>query len=226
MAKVNYTLAKQAPVVKWVHDDLRDDLDRWLGEFSFRDLPLGSVWMDRHCQKVDLMTINPSFTNFNVKIYEIKVARTDFLGDVGFGKWKGYLNHSNRLFFATPEGLVRLDEIPDEAGWIVRKASGGWVVMKRPKVRRDFRPSERLFISMIVNRQRPRRDTRLISLLDWLKHRYSFEDERALTRSFGRTMARLLARINADCKVDFEELLRIDIKESVRYLRRKPESKE
>ena len=85
-------------------------------------------------QWADLIDIRPSYTRFNVAIYEIKVKRSDFLSDIRSGKWRGYLDHCHRFYFATPSGLVSRDEIPKEAGLIVR-GSKAWKTIKKPPQR-------------------------------------------------------------------------------------------
>ena len=68
-------------------------------------------------RRADLMAID---SRGALTIVEIKVARSDLLGD---GKWFDYLDYCDRFFWAVPPALARiLDEeryLPQEAGLIV-----------------------------------------------------------------------------------------------------------
>ncbi|MCL6679399.1 MmcB family DNA repair protein [Sphingomonas sp. RG327] len=68
-------------------------------------------------RRADLMGIDPKG---NLTIVEIKVARSDLLGDC---KWTDYLDYCDHFYWAVPPGLAAiLDQqhyLPDEAGLIV-----------------------------------------------------------------------------------------------------------
>lgn len=68
-------------------------------------------------RRADLMAIDGKG---QVTIVEIKVAKSDLLGD---DKWRDYLDYCDRFFWAVPQHLVHLTEaecfLPDEAGLIV-----------------------------------------------------------------------------------------------------------
>jgi hypothetical protein len=51
--------------------------------------------------------------------YEVKVSRSDFVGDE---KWRGYLQYCNEFYFVCPSGLIRPDELPDDTGllWVAK----------------------------------------------------------------------------------------------------------
>lgn len=140
----------------WQHNELAEDLAIAKGSF-YLDVPLGSVWLalgGRGVQRADLVKVKPSYTRFCVSIYEVKVSRADFLSDINSGKWRGYLSYCHRLYFATPVGLVRKEEIPEEAGWIVR-GEHGWKVMKAAPAREVEIPKETL-LSLLFAKQRIR----------------------------------------------------------------------
>ena len=79
-----------------------------------------------------MLTLQKSYTKPAPTIYECKVSKADFAGDVRSGKWMRYLPLCCRFYFALPEGIVKKTEIPDEAGLIIRNADG-WHVTKAPK---------------------------------------------------------------------------------------------
>src|SRR6478752_3490653 len=68
-------------------------------------------------RRADLMAIDPKGS---LTIVEIKVAKSDLLGD---GKWTDYLDYCDRFFWAVPPHLSALCEeerfLPGEAGLIV-----------------------------------------------------------------------------------------------------------
>ena len=85
---------------------LRHDL------LSISEVPLGNG------RRVDLFALSPRGL---VTIVEIKVSKTDLLGD---GKWHEYLEYCDRFFWAVPQGfdlqlLERPAMMPERTGLIV-----------------------------------------------------------------------------------------------------------
>jgi len=167
--------------MKWDHRKLTEDLAFNKGT-CFIEVPLGSVWggifqnqedgrkifmEERDYKKVvekqkelksnvpqraDVIAVKPSYTRFCLSIYEVKVNRSDFLNDIRSEKWRGYLDSCHRFYFATPSGLVKKDEIPAEAGWIVR-GDKGWTSPKRA-VARDIDVPKDTLLSMLFYRRK------------------------------------------------------------------------
>lgn len=100
----------------------------------------------------DVMSVIPSYKRFSLSMYEVKVTRSDFLRDLRYGKWKGYLPHCHRLYFAVPSGMVKKEEIPEETGLIVRGPKG-WKVTKPGRKRKVDIPLDTL-LSLLFLRQR------------------------------------------------------------------------
>jgi hypothetical protein len=75
-------------------------------------------------------------------IVEIKVAKSDLLGDA---KWRDYLDYCDHFFWAVPPGLASIcDEerfLPNEAGLIV--ADRYDAVLMRNAVNRPLAPARR-----------------------------------------------------------------------------------
>lgn len=134
----------------WQHNELAEDLAD-IKNTNFLDIPLGSVWLERP-QRADVVEVKPSYTRFCVSIYEIKISRSDFLSDIRSGKWRGYLDHCHRFYFAAPKDMVTKNEIPEEAGLIVRGETG-WSTIKAAPVRHDDIPYTTL-LSLIFAKQR------------------------------------------------------------------------
>ncbi len=120
-----------AESVSWRHDDLARDLAEHLihrsGRRAFLNMQLGPAGSPRP----DVFTICHSYQSPEPISYEVKVTRSDLLRDTGSGKWAKYLKFSTGVVFAIPKGLATKDEIPREAGLIVR-SENVWRMARRP----------------------------------------------------------------------------------------------
>lgn len=80
--------------------------------------------------RIDVAAIKPHlYSTKDLRAYEVKVTRQCFMQDVGNNKWHKYLNVFNRVYFAVPEGIVKKEDVPKDAGLIVRN-DNGWHVVK------------------------------------------------------------------------------------------------
>ena len=90
-------------------------------------------------RRADMMAID---SRGALTIVEIKVAKSDLLGD---GKWTEYLDYCDRFFWAVPPDLAGIcDEqrfLPNEAGLIV--ADRYDAVLARDAVHRPLAPARR-----------------------------------------------------------------------------------
>jgi hypothetical protein len=185
----------------WKHDDLAEDLAIAVGPTPFLNVHLGSNWLQEHVQRADVITVKPSYTRFCVAIYEVKVSRADFQGDLRAEKWRGYLSHCHRIFFAVPAGMVKKEEIPPEAGLIVRGPKG-WQVQKSAPAR-EIEIPEFTLLSMIFVRQRlPLRNRNINQKLDAFGRDCSWKRDR-------KQQARLLGKEIADAYAKREEYERL-----------------
>lgn len=99
----------------------------------YKEMPLGSVFLDAHTQRADVLTMTKSY-NTRIRIYEVKESRADFLSDVRRGKYEGYLSFCHQLYFAVPKGLIKKEEVPAGCGLITFSADKGWHVVNAPVV--------------------------------------------------------------------------------------------
>ena len=67
----------------------------------------------RQMRQMDAWARKKSWANPLTTAYEVKVARSDFLGDT---KWRDYLPLCNEFYFVAPKGLIQIDELSPEAG--------------------------------------------------------------------------------------------------------------
>ena len=119
-----------APPTAWTAGTLASDLCQTLGArgwITVREIALD----DRLTHRGDVVAMLVSGRRNRVDVYELKVARSDLLGDLRREKWRAYLRHG-AVWFAFPAGLADPREIPIEAGVIVRRADG-WRQVRAPR---------------------------------------------------------------------------------------------
>ena len=113
-------------------------------------------------RRADLMGID---TRGQVVIVEIKVARTDLLGDA---KWADYLDHCDRFYWGLPPGMDRapLDSVafqPDLCGLIIADGYDGEIL--RPAALAPLAPARRKAAVEHLARIAMRRHTALLDPL-------------------------------------------------------------
>uniref|UniRef100_A0A6M3ITM2 Putative DNA repair protein n=1 Tax=viral metagenome TaxID=1070528 RepID=A0A6M3ITM2_9ZZZZ len=98
---------------------------------------------------LDAWAMKPSFVSLTTYGYEIKVARSDFKGD---NKWRNYLKYCSFFYFVCPKGLVTLDEIPDEAGYIEVSKNFKCLYRRRRPPRRPIEEPIGMYKYLLINR--------------------------------------------------------------------------
>lgn len=146
---------------KFTHNELLEDLAIAKGA-PYKNVNLGGAYgfICKHAEGTlkggayvaDVLRVRPSYTRFCVDIYEVKVSRSDFLSDIRTGKWKNYLPHCHRFYFAIKSGIAKKEEIPKEAGLLIR-GDKGWSTNKMAENRNITVPYDTL-LSVIFYRQR------------------------------------------------------------------------
>jgi hypothetical protein len=171
----------------WEHDELAEDLGDTKGT-NFLNVHLGSPYLQSSVQRADVLEIKPSYTRFCVSIYEVKISRSDFQSDIRSEKWRGYLDHCHRFYFAVPAGMVNKQEVPPEAGLIVRGETG-WVTQKAAKPRDTEIPYMTL-LSVAFARQRQNfrenKRSQLHNAIRW--HRSRKEIYRSFSKEIGEAL--------------------------------------
>lgn len=99
----------------------------------FTEIGLSGSWGSGGRLDVVTFTSAQSYRKIILPGYEVKASRPDLLSDLRAGKWRKYLPYVTEFYFAFPRGLARADEIPTEAGVIVRGDSGWRKVRPSPK---------------------------------------------------------------------------------------------
>lgn len=95
---------------------LRKNLPK--GNLTVAELRMGSGYGGAEQRTIDLWTIDPGpATGCRSVAYEVKVDRSDFLGDIRNPlKQRGARMFSDKFYYVTPEGLVKPEEVPVWAG--------------------------------------------------------------------------------------------------------------
>lgn len=114
--------------------ELQTDLARHLrsaGWLTFTEIEVpGTEGDSRASGRVDVVAVKPHrYAQRDLRAYECKSSRRDFLNDVGTDKWRRYSLVFPRVYFAVPSGLVKKAEVPEEAGLIVQ-GENGWSTVK------------------------------------------------------------------------------------------------
>lgn len=118
-----------------------------------QELRVGGGHAKESLQRLDAFALSylPSRQNKAV-VYEVKVSRSDFFSEIKkpIKRRKG-LVYSNEFYFACPQGLVKIEEVPPECGLIEVTAEGALLVTIKAPYRDTF-PLPRNFIGSILRR--------------------------------------------------------------------------
>lgn len=175
------------------HEKLAEDLAYHLGNTPFLDVPLGSVYLNSSkVQRADLIKIHESYNKFSLSIYEVKHSRNDFLSDIRTEKWKGYLKYCHRFYFAIESGIAKIEEIPEEAGLIIR-GKNGWRVLKQAQVQEIEIPKETL-LSLLFMKQRKSIKEKNDSNFYRYNSRRDYDDFKESKKLFGKRIANILKK--------------------------------
>lgn len=188
---------------KFTHRELCFDLAEAKGT-RFIEVPLGSKYLSwGEVSQADVITVNPSYNKFNLDIYEVKVTRSDFLGEIKKKKYENSLPHCNRFYFALLAGIAKPEEIPDGLGLIVR-GENGWSTVKRAKKREiDF--DKNMLLSMIFFNGRVYNRRRIELSNAQFGVRGNYNKDRL--KGFGSDIKKMIVRYN-DLERKFRNLLR------------------
>lgn len=172
------------------HEKLAEDLAFNLGGTPYLDVPLGSIYLNKTIQRADVITIKPSYNRFCLSIYEVKHSRSDFLSDIRTDKWKGYLPHCHRFYFAVEKGVATKEDIPEPAGLIIR-GDKGWKVVKSAKVQ-DITIPQDTMLSLLFMKERLSVKEKRIENQFYYSSKYGEDDYKERKKAFGKQVADIL----------------------------------
>lgn len=126
------------------HHDLASRLSAWRreqGRITWENIELLVPRAEGGKQAVrpDVFSLAATYDEkrINPCVDEVKVSRADFLADVARPeKRNGYSQIAEVLYYVTPKGMIKPDEVPAECGLLVEVQEGQFTVAKRPKKRK------------------------------------------------------------------------------------------
>ena len=83
-------------------------------------------------------------------VHEVKVSRADFLSDLAKPeKRTSYAAIARALYYVTPAGLIKPEELPPGAGLLQESAPGKFEQIKRPK-RSNVQLQPHHFLNLLI----------------------------------------------------------------------------
>jgi hypothetical protein len=99
--------------------------------------------------KFDAVAIYKSWTRPCIRIYEIKVSRSDFLADI---KFRTYLPYCHEMYFAVPVGLIDRNELPADIGLVYYNPEKKSLSTKLKATYRNIAIDPNMLMYIIMNR--------------------------------------------------------------------------
>ena len=125
----------------------------------------------------DAIAIYKSWSRPQIRGYEIKVSRSDFLRDA---KYSQYLPYFHEFYFVTPTGMVQRQEVEESIGLIWYNPATGSLTTKKKAVYRDIEIDAAMLLYIIMNRldndRIPFYSTKTEYFKDWLKNKISNQE--------------------------------------------------
>jgi len=113
-----------------------------------KDGPTQSV---QSYSRMDAWVMPRSWSNPSLIGYEVKVTRSDFLGDT---KWRNYLTLCNYLYFVAPPGVILANELPPEIGFLEVSKTGTRLFTKKKAMYREIPDPSSLFRYVLMCRSK------------------------------------------------------------------------
>ncbi len=156
--------------------------------------------------RMDGWAMKKSWAHPLVTAYEIKVTRSDFMGDE---KWRGYLPYCNEFYFAAPPGIIDPKELPDEAGLLITSKNGSRLFKKKRAAYRDIEIPDSVFRYILFSRTRVTKEcvyeTPREFWAQWLEDKKDDED---LGYKVGRRLKRVISEQIEKVRTDNHDLKR------------------
>lgn len=122
-------------------------------DIFFTEVKTGSTWFADH-KRMDAMAMAKSWRKPCITAYEVKISRQDFLRDE---KWPAYLNYCNRFYFVCQDGLIQLEQLPENVGLIWYNPETKKLRTKRKALYRSIDIPPDMFMYLLMNRIEPDR---------------------------------------------------------------------
>lgn len=139
----------------------------------------------------DAVAIYKSWTRPQIRGYEIKVSRSDFLRDI---KYSRYLPYFHEFYFVVPAGMVQRQEVEENIGLMWYNPETGALTTKKKAVWRNIEIDALMLLYVIMYRldsdRLPFHSTKADYWRDWLENRTS---DRELGHQVG---SKIVTRMN------------------------------
>ena len=149
--------------------------------------------------RMDAWVMTRSWSHLRFTGYEIKISRSDFLGD---NKWPAYLPLCNQLYFVSPKGLIDKSEVPAGIGLKYAISSRCLTILKAEY--RECKPPMELFCYLLMARTRivdttyyqpETPESKLDKYRKWMAEK---QESRKLGEVMKHEIARKMERIQAE----------------------------
>lgn len=156
---------------------------------------------------MDGVAFGKTWTNPWIRIYEIKVSRSDFLADTKFYR---YAEYGNELVLVCPKGLIQREELPESFG--LMEFDGRNLRYKRQPVRRKpFTPSPEMLMYVLMNRLDGDRDP---FFSDRARAHQAYVEGKKLSYETGRQIARRVRELEHQLKERRDNLRNLEFYQS------------
>lgn len=191
------------------HDDLAEDLALSKGSIPFLNACLGSNYLKwGKTPRADLVVCRPSYKEFTLSIFEVKISRPDFLSDIRKDKWRLYLPHCHRFYFAAIDGVCTKADMPEEAGLMIRNDKGWYTAKAAPRLQSDV-PKDTLLSLIFARQRRSAREKRIDDILYMRRNGFNSIDfcgGSKAARVHGRAVGRLLSVSSSICSRSIDDM--------------------
>lgn len=122
----------------------------------------------------DAVAIYKSWSHPQIRGYEIKISRSDFLRDIKYSK---YLPYFHEFYFVVPNGMVQRQEVEENIGLMWYNPQTSTITTKRKAVWRNIEIDPQMLLYIIMNRlesdRLPFYSTKTEYWNDWLNNKLS-----------------------------------------------------
>ena len=108
-------------------------------DIFFSECKTGPSYGSQGCPRMDGWVMNRTWSQQCFTGYEVKVDRSDFMND---DKWHTYLPYCNEFYFVCPTGLIKPDEVGQEAGLMYLSKTGTRLFRKKKAPHRQCDPAK------------------------------------------------------------------------------------
>lgn len=181
----------------------------------------------------DAVAIYKSWSRQQIRGYEIKISRSDFLRNA---KYSRYLPYFHEFYFVTPTGMVQRQEVEENIGLIWYNPQTGGLTTKKKAVYRDIEIDALMLYYIIMYRlesdRLPFHSTQAEYWKDWLNNKISNRDLGWQVNSKLLNQIRELEQENQRYKhfkeehKEYEEIIKVIQKHGIRTWRNVPEALE